>query len=481
MASTTKKGSKNTKAKPRSALMKTSVTEQAQTNAKLRQQLAESLQRENATASENVRLFNALKEALDQQTATSEVLKVISRSTFDLEPVLETLVENATRLCGADRGFIYRPDGELLRMAVDWGASPELKAFYEQNPVPISRGSNLGRTFLERRTVHIEDCLADPEYQWAESQRLAGYRTLLGVPLLREGVPLGIIGMWRQEVRPFTDKQVELVTTFADQAVIAIENVRLFKELQERNRDLTEALEQQTATGEVLRVIASSPTELQPVLDTVITNAVRLIGAEHGHIRRYDGEFLQVAAYYNVGSEGMVAFQQRPLRPARETGPGRSFLERRPIHIPDVESDPSFELPPVRFRTFLAVPMLREGIPIGTITIWRETVAPFTDRQIELVTTFADQAVIAIENVRLFKEIQERNAELREALEHQTATSEVLGIISRSPTDVQPVLDAIVESAAKVCGIDDVVLRLREEDAGFAGSLWSHTRTHEPR
>src|SRR5262249_24421559 len=219
------------------------------------------------------------------------------------------------------------------------------------------------------------------------------------------------------------------------------------------------------ATSEVLRVIAGSPTELQPVLDAVIENAVRLAGAKQGHIRQYNGEFLRVVAYHNVGAQGMTALQETPVRPGLETSSGRAFLERKAIHIPDVNLDPTFRLPLFGARTLLAVPMLREGNPIGTISIWRENVMPFTERQIELVTTFADQAVIAIENVRLFKEIQERNAELREALEHQTATAEVLGIISRSPTDVQPVLDAIVESAAKVCGIDDVVLRLVEGNA----------------
>ncbi len=415
-------------------------------------------------AIENVRLFNELKESLEQQTATSEILGVIASSPTDIQPVLDVVAENAARVCGAHDAVIFRVNGDVLDRAAHYG--PIFWAGSEESLL-VSRGSVNGRAVVDRRTIHIHDMAAEAEAEFSEGlsfQRRSGHRTTLATPLLREGTPIGTIMIRRTEVRPFSDKQIKLLETFASQAVIAIENVRLFKELQERNRDLTEALEQQTATGEVLRVIASSPTELQPVLDTVITNAVRLIGAEHGHIRRYDGEFLQVAAYYNVGAEGMVAFQQRPLRPGRETGPGRSFLERRPIHIPDVESDPTFELPPVRFRTFLAVPMLREGIPIGTISIWRETVAPFTERQIQLVTTFADQAVIAIENVRLFQELQERNAELREALEHQTATSEVLGIISRSPTDVQPVLDAIVESAARVCGIDDVVLRLHERN-----------------
>src|SRR4030095_12527167 len=179
-----------------------------------------------------------------------------------------------------------------------------------------------------------------------------------------------------------------------------------------------------------------------PVLDTVIANAVRLIGAEHGHIRQYDGEFLQLVAYYNVSAEGAAAFPGTPVGAGRETGPGRAFLERKPIHIPDVERDPTFELPPVRLRTFLSVPMLREGIPMGTIAIWRETVAPFTERQIEIVSTFADQAVIAIENVRLFQE-------LKESLEQQTATSEILGVIASSPTDIQPVLNVVAENAAR--------------------------------
>jgi two-component system NtrC family sensor kinase len=238
MARTTKKASNNKKATLRRPVVKTSVAEQAQTIAELRQQLAESLQLESTTAKELQERNRDLTEALEQQTATSEVLKVISRSTFDLQPVLEMVVEYTARLCGAETGFLFRPDGELLRIAAAWGTSAELRAFYERNPAPPGRGTLVGRTMLERRTVHIEDVLADPEYQWAESQRLGRYRTMLGVPLLREGVPLGIMGLWREEVRPFTDKQIELVTTFADQAVIAIESVRLFQELMQKTADL---------------------------------------------------------------------------------------------------------------------------------------------------------------------------------------------------------------------------------------------------
>ena len=263
---------------------------------------------------------------------------------------------------------------------------------------------------------------------------------------------------------PFTERQIDLVRTFADQAVIAIENVRLFKELEQRNDDLTEALEQQTATSAILGVIASSPTDIQPVLEAIAESATRLCDATDAHISHVDGDTLRLNAHTSDAS------LQREVPITRNHIAGQAILDRRTIHIHDLAAEPEDKYGAPRwrtlgFRTVLVAPLLREATALGTITIRRKEVRPFTDKQIALLETFANQAVIAIENVRLFKEIQERNAELREALEHQTATAEVLGIISRSPTDVQPVLDAIVESAARVCGIDDVVLRLREGNA----------------
>jgi two-component system, NtrC family, sensor kinase len=285
---------------------------------------------------------------------------------------------------------------------------------------------------------------------------LASFRTFLAAPLRQQGELIGLLSARRNEARPFTPAQIKLLETFADQAVIAIENVRLFQELKE-------SLEQQTATSEILGVIASSPTDIQPVLDVVAENAARLCDAKDAVISRLDGETLKQVAQY-----GAIPIPV-PNRINRNSPVGRAIVDRKTTHVHDLAAEIETEYPESKerqrlsgTRTMLVTPLLREGVPIGTINIRRTEVRPFSEKQIKLLETFADQAVIAIENVRLFKEIQERNAELREALEHQTATTEVLGIISRSPTDVQPVLDAIVESAARVCGIDDVVLRLHE-------------------
>src|SRR5918996_2330178 len=372
--------------------------------------------------------------------------------------MLDAVAESAARLCDSKDSFIWRRDNELLRLAATCGRGYVSGGGW----IPIDRTSPPGRAVVDGQTINVEDLAAsEGEFPWAKEHGIrAGVRTMLVAPLLREGVAIGAIHIRRREVQPFTDKQIKLLETFADQAVIAIENVRLFHELKE-------SLEQQTATSEVLRVIAGSPTELQPVLDAVTESAVKLAGAKRGHIRQYDGEFLRMVASYGESPEQLAVFQA-PVRPRAESRSGRAFLERKPIHDLDAQVERHPMAAQTGARTTLAVPLLREDTPIGVFTIWRDVVEPFNDRQIELVKTFADQAVIAIENVRLFKEIQERNAELREALEHQTATAEVLSIISRSPTDVQPVLDAIVESAARVCRIDDVALRLREANSMVA-------------
>ena len=629
MATTTKKGSKNKKTKPRRPVVKTSLVKQAQTNAELRQELAESLRQKNATAKELQDCKRQLAEALEQQTATSEILGVIASSPTDVQPVLDVVAENAAKLCEATDASILQVEGDSLELTSSFGPLPAMA-----DRRPLNRETPSGRAILDRETIHIEDLLQhlDEFPPQARTRGLqGGLRTVLATPLYRERVPIGAIVIRRTEERPFSDKQIALLQTFAAQAVIAIENVRLFKELQERNSELRETLEHQTATSEVLGIISRSPTDVQPVLNAIVESAARVCGVDDVALRlREENSFVSRAHFGSIpipvnraeigidelhirwmrehgtlhvpdvraqndfptlGSAGgwrtvlnaplrqrgeLVGLlnarriEVRPFTPAqiklietfadqaviaienvrlfqelkesleqqtatseilgviassptdvqpvldvvaenaarlcaatdaqilrvqndvlrlvasygeipgidkfaisRGTPTGRAVVDCQTIHVQDIAAEVEREFPEAKVpqqvtgtRTLVATPLVREGVPLGVIVIRRTEVRPFSEGQIKLLETFASQAVIAIENVRLFKELQERNAELREALEHQTATAEVLGIISRSPTDVQPVLDAIVESAARVCGIDDMTLRLRD------GNIW---------
>jgi GAF domain-containing protein/anti-sigma regulatory factor (Ser/Thr protein kinase) len=415
-------------------------------------------------AIENVRLFEAeqartkeLTESLEQQTATADVLKVISRSTFNLETVLNALVESAARLCKADFALIRRREGDLYPIAATYGLTRNEQDHFERYSTTPDRGSIFGRTIIEGRTVHIADVLADPEFARPGANETVGVRAGVGVPLMREGVIVGALMMINRQPRSFTPKQIELMETFADHAVIAIENVRLFEAEQARTKELGQVLERQTATGEVLSVISRSPTDVQPVFDSIVESAVELCGARFGVLARFDGERLHLAAHIVTPEALEVLRRAYPMRPSRSQASGRAILTRAVTEIRDVLEDCEYrhDLAPVGGRSLLAVPMLhRDGSPMGAIVVERSEPGPFAPSHIEILKTFADQAVIAIQNARLFEEVKARTAELTQSLEYQTAISNVLSVISRSPDALQPVLDSIVETAQRLCQSD---------------------------
>jgi GAF domain-containing protein len=440
-------------------------------------ELVTSFARQAVIAIENTRLLNELRESLQQQTATADVLKVISRSTFDLQAVLNTLTESATKLCAVDQGVIFLRDGDVLRMRASFGFPPEAVEYALAHPMLPNRGSATGRVALEGRPVHIHDVLADPEYSVAEYQRTFGYRTVLSVPLLREGATIGVFALTRSVVEPFSDKQIELATTFADQAVIAIENVRLFEQVQKRTDELTESLRQQTATAEVLKVISRSTFDLQAVLDTLVKSAAQLCEADMAAIVRVQGSTYRHAASFGYTAEVHRQMSNFQFEPGRGTVAGRVVLEGQVVQVADIQTDSDFTLglgEPMRaagWRTMLGVPLMREGTPIGVVVLIRCVVREFTAKQIELVTTFADQAVIAIENVRLFDEVQARTRELSESLEQQTATSEVLSVISTTTGNLQPVFETLLGNATRLCDGNYGAMWLWEGDAFRVAAL----------
>jgi signal transduction histidine kinase len=446
-------------------------------------------------AIENTRLLNELRESLAQQTATADVLKVISRSTFDLQAVLDTLIESAAVLCEADIGNIHRQQDSGYRRLATFGLSQDSRDYgesYIEKNIPLApvRGSIVGRTLIEGKTVHVPDLRDDPEFTFQEFARQMGVRTALGIPLLREGRSIGAIFLARRTVRPFTDQQIALATTFADQAVIAFENVRLFEAEQHRTAELAEALEQQTATADVLKVISHSTFDLQVVLNTLVESAARLCEAEKAQILRPTGK---VAGYYSAASYGHTPEYDEHMKtitfaPGRGGIVGRVQLENKSVQIVDVLADPEYTLIETQklggYRTHLGVPLLREGSLVGVILISRTTVRPFNDKQIKLVETFADQAVIAIENVGMFDEIQDKSRQLAEASQHKsqflanmshelrTPLNAIIGLSEMLREDAEALkqdteaLDRVLGAARHLLALINDILDLSKIEAG---------------
>jgi len=427
-------------------------------------ELAESFADQAVIAIENSRLFDEvqaktrdLEESLAQQTATADVLRVISRSVFDLDAVLNTLTESARSLSGAATALLYLRDGEVWQLRAESGCSPEFREYETAHPFRSGRETVAGRVLLTGETAHIPDVLADPDYRYGPGPQIGDYRALFGVPLIRDSKVEGVFVLLRPEPNAFTPRHIELVRTFADQAVIAIENLRLFDEVQAKTRDLEEALGQQTATANVLKVISRSAFDLPTVLQTLVESAARLCEADKASIVRRIGGAFYSAETFGFSREFVRGVRDRPIEPTSSSATGRALLEGRIVHIPDVEADPDYTFHAKAlggYRAILAVPMLREGEPAGVLVLIRSEDRPFTDRQKETAATFADEAAIAIENARLFGEVQARTEELGKEL--AAARQLQLSMVPRhfpAWSEAQPIeIQAVMEPAREVGG-----------------------------
>ena len=421
-------------------------------------------------------------EALEQQAATAEVLRVIASSPGELEPVFNAMLTNATRICEAKFGTLFRYDGKLAYRVASVGTPATLVEFQKQRgPFTPDPHGYFGRCLRTKAVVHVADELAEPKPGVAAAH--GGARSTVHVPMLKDNEPIGIIVIYRQEVRPFTDKQIELVQNFAAQAVIAIENTRLLSELRQ-------SLQQQTATADVLKVISRSTFDLQTVLNTLVESACRLCNAGNAFVYQRDGDVYRLGSSFGFAPDYQEYMKRIPVKPDRGTLIGRTALEGKVVHIPDVQNDSEYTWEQSRqrggYRTMLGIPLLREGVPVGVLAMTRPTVEPFADKQIELLTTFADQAVIAIENVRLFDEIQDKSHQLAEASKHKsqflanmshelrTPLNAILGytelvldgIYGEAPQKAQDVLKRVESNGRHLLGLINDVLDLSKIEAG---------------